>query len=196
VEKKQVVNYPAGEFKINETRVIYVAKGTPFLSIAQQYNLPLKWLFDFNDLKEMEAAPADQLIYLQRKRRTGANEFHVMTAGETLYDVAQAEGIRMEALLQLNLLTGNPQPAPGERLNLQAQATVAPQLLQTRNSITTTSVETLKEAQPEKIIHIVQPKETLYSISKKYEVSLAALQQWNQLSNTDLKEGMELIINK
>lgn len=196
VEEKKVVTYPTGEFKINETRVVYVAKGTPFLSIAQQYNVQLKWLFDFNDLKEMEAVPNDQLIYLQRKRRTGANEFHIMTAGESLYDVAQTEGIRLEALLQLNMLTFTQQPAVGERLNLQTQATVAPQLSNTKNSVTNIHIETREEQGIEKIVHIVQPKETLYSISKKYEVSLSALQQWNQLSSTDLKEGMELIINK
>ena len=195
VEEKKAVNYPTGEFKINETRVVYVTKGTPFLSIAQQYNVQLKWLFDFNDLKEMEAVPNDQLIYLQRKRRTGANEFHVMAAGETLYDVAQTEGIRLEALLQLNMLTMNQQPAAGARLNLQTQATAAPQLVNTKNAVADLHIE-IKGEQIEKIIHVVQPKETLYSISKKYEVSLTALQQWNQLNSTDLKEGMELIINK
>jgi LysM repeat protein len=195
VEEKKAVNYPTGEFKINETRVVYLTKGTSFLSIAQQYNVQLKWLFDFNDLKEMEAVPNDQLIYLQRKRRTGANEFHVMAAGETLYDVAQAEGIRLEALLQLNMLTMNQQPAAGERLNLQTQATAAPQLVNTKNAVADVHIE-IKDEQIEKIIHVVQPKETLYSISKKYEVSLTALQQWNQLNSTDLKEGMELIINK
>lgn len=195
VEEKKAVNYPTGEFKINETRVVYVTKGTPFLSIARQYNVQLKWLFDFNDLKEMEAVPNDQLIYLQRKRRTGANEFHVMAAGETLYDVAQTEGIRLEALLQLNMLTMNQQPAAGARLNLQTQATAAPQVVNIKNAVADLHIE-IKDEQIEKIIHIVQPKETLYSISRKYEVSLNALQQWNQLSSSDLKEGMELIINK
>lgn len=196
VIQKPVVNYPSGEFKINETRVVYVTKGTPFLSIAQQYNVQLKWLFDFNDLTEMEAVPADQLIYLQRKRRTGANEFHVMAEGETLYDIAQAQGIRMEALLQLNLLNASQLPAAGERLNLQTPATVAPKLAVTKNAVTAVDAPQTNEAITEKIIHIVQPKETLYSISKKYEVSVTALQQWNQLGSVDLKEGMELIINK
>jgi LysM repeat protein len=196
VVKKQTVNYPSGEFKINETRVVYVAKGTSFLSVAQQYNVQLKWLFDFNDLAEMEAAPADQLIYLQRKRRTGANEFHVMAEGETLYDVAQAEGIRMEALLQLNLLSAAQIPAAGERLHLQTAATVAPKLSSAKNAISKTEAPQSNETVTEKIIHIVQPKETLYSISKKYEVSVTELQQWNQLNAIDLKEGMELIINK
>lgn len=195
VVKKQTVTYPSGEFKINETRVVYVTKGTSFLSIAQQYNVQLKWLFDFNDLKEMEAVPNDQLIYLQRKRRTGANEFHIMAAGETLYDVAQTEGIRLEALLQLNMLTMNQQPATGERLNLQTQATAAPQLVNAKNAVADLHIE-IKDEQIEKIIHVVQPKETLYSISKKYEVSITDLQQWNSLTTAGLKEGMELIINK
>ncbi len=48
------VNYPSGEFKINDTRVIYVKKGTSYLTIAQQYEIPLARLFEFNDLKQQE----------------------------------------------------------------------------------------------------------------------------------------------
>jgi hypothetical protein len=128
VETKPAVNYPTGEFKINETRVIFAAKGTSFLSIAQQFNIPLKWLFDFNDIKETEAVAADQLIYLQRKRKTGLNQFHTVAAGETLYTIAQTEGIRLDALQQYNLLQANQQPAVGEQLYLQAQAPAAPKL--------------------------------------------------------------------
>ena len=196
VVKKPAVTYPSGEFKINETRVVYVTKGTPFLSVAQQYNVQLKWLFDFNDLQEMETTPADQLVYLQRKRRTGANEFHIVAEGESLYEIAQAQGIRLEALQQLNLLGSNQMPAVGERLHLQTPAGVAPKLATAKNAITATAPAAAQETITEKIIHIVQPKETLYSISKKYEVRLSDLQQWNQLSSADVKEGMELIINK
>jgi hypothetical protein len=128
VETKPVTNYPTGEFKINETRVMFAAKGTSFLSIAQQYNIPLKWLFDFNDLKETEAVGKDQLIYLQRKRKTGLNQFHIVANGETLYDIAQTEGIRLDALQQYNLLQSNQQPAVGEQLYLQGQASAAPKL--------------------------------------------------------------------
>ncbi len=197
-EKKQSVQYPTGEFKINETRVVYVAKGTPFLAIAQQYNVPLKYIFDFNDLKEKEAVEKDQLIYLQRKRRIGASQFHVVADGESLYDIAQQQGIRLDALMQLNLLTPNQQPAVGEQLYLQAPAPAAPKLSDKKNTaalepgISEPSAVTVSEIE----IHVVQPKETLYSISKKYEVTPAQLQQWNNLNGIDLKEGMELIINK
>jgi LysM repeat protein len=192
--KKPVVNYPTGEFKINETKVVYVTKGTSFLAIAQKYNVQLKWLFDFNDLKETEVLEQDQLIYLQRKRRVGANQFHVVANGETLYDIAQAQGIRLDALLQLNQIPANKQPAPGQQLYLQSQAPATPKLIATvtHDAPAVTSVVTANEI----IVHVVQPKETLYSISKKYEVSTTQLQQRNKLAGTELKEGSELIITK
>ena len=197
VEKKPQINYPSGEFKINETRVVFITKGTPYLSIAQKFNIPIKWLYDFNDVTEVEAVEQDQLIYLQRKRRTGVNEFHIVAIGETMYDIAQTEGIRLEALQQLNLVATNQQPGIGEKLNLQTPVTVAPKLIvQKNNAVASVFVTEPQMSVVEKMIHIVQPKETLYSISKKYEVSLAELQQWNQLTSAELKEGTELIINK
>jgi len=179
-------------------KIVNILKGNPLFAIAQQYNVQLKYIFDFNDLKEKEAVETDQLIYLQRKRRTGANQFHVVADGESLYDIAQQQGIRLDALMQLNLLTANQQPAVGEQLYLQVPAPAAPKLSDKKNtaalepSVTESSVVTVSEIE----IHVVQPKETLYSISKRYEVTQAQLQQWNNLNGTDLKEGMELIINK
>ena len=46
------------------------------------------------------------------------------------------------------------------------------------------------------ITHVVQTKETLYSISKKYGVDVEKIQQWNKLDSMSLKPGMELIIYK
>ena len=118
--------YPDGEFKINETRVAYVKGGTSFLAIAQQYNISLAWLFDFNDIRQKETLDKDQLIYLQRKRKTGNNEFHIVKPGETLYDIAQTEAIRIESLLEYNMLNSSMQPAIGEQLYLRTKAPAAP----------------------------------------------------------------------
>jgi LysM repeat protein len=46
------------------------------------------------------------------------------------------------------------------------------------------------------ILHTVQPKETVYAISKKYGVSIESILQSNQLTTTDLKAGQQLRINK
>ncbi len=43
-------------------------------------------------------------------------------------------------------------------------------------------------------IHTVQPKETMFSISRKYGVSLADIKKWNNLKNTELSIGQKLKI--
>lgn len=126
--KKILNNYPSGEFRINDTRVVYVEKGTSYLRIAKQYDVDLSKIFEFNDMKESEQTDKDQLIYLQRKRKTGANDLHIVQPGETLHDIAQAEAIRLENLMALNFLTEGQMPAVGEKLYLKAKATSIPAL--------------------------------------------------------------------
>jgi len=123
------INYPNREFKINETRVVFVKKTTPYLVIAQQYEVPLARLFEFNDMKQQEVAENDQLVYLQRKRKSGANEFHIVQAGETLNTIAQTEAIRLDSLLEYNNLANGMQPAVGEKLSLKTKSSFIPKLL-------------------------------------------------------------------
>lgn len=125
---KKKVDYPSGEFRINETRVVFVPKNTPLLSIAQQYHVPLARIFEFNEMQETEELQNDQLIYLQRKRKTGANEFHIVEPGETLAHIASVECIRMEVLLELNYLNAASRPAVGEQLYLHKKAPAMPKL--------------------------------------------------------------------
>ena len=122
-------SYPEGEFKINDTRVIYVKKGTSYLDIAQRYEIALAKLFEFNDLRPAEVTSTDQLVFIQRKRKTGEHEFHVVQAGEDLHTIAQTEAIRLESLLEYNNLTGGMQPAVGETLSLRSKTSLMPRLL-------------------------------------------------------------------
>ncbi len=129
---KQVVvetkNYPAGQFKINETKVVFVKKGTSFLSVAKQYDVDLSKIFEFNEMARTEEANKDQLIYLQRKRKTGNDEFHLVQPGETLHAIAQEQAIRLESLLELNWLKKNEIPAVGEKLSLRSKSSSMPKL--------------------------------------------------------------------
>ena len=122
------VSYPSGEFKINETKVVFVKRGVSFLSIAKQYDVDLSKIFEFNEIARIEMTGKDQLIYLQRKRKTGNNEFHIVQPGETLHGIAQQQAIRLESLLELNWLKKNEQPAVGEKLSLKSKSTSMPKL--------------------------------------------------------------------
>lgn len=123
-----VKTYPTGEFKINDTRVVFASKGTPLFAIAQQYNIPLKRLYEFNEMGESESLTDDRLIYLQRKRKTGETDMHLVKAGETLASIARDEAIRLDALLEYNHLTPGREPAAGEQLYLRKKAPGMPKL--------------------------------------------------------------------
>lgn len=194
-----VMNYPDGVFHINDTRVVFVKGGTSLLSVANQYNLSLARLLDFNDMAsgEGDILNEDQLIYLQRKRRTGANLFHHVQPEESLYDIAQSEGIRYEAILELNQLKPGMEPAVGERIFLKDKSPARPMLAGAG-----IAPESLAQSQPVPVQvnnvpstrHIVQQKETLYGIGKKYGVSPEKIKEWNQLTSSSLKTGQELVI--
>ncbi|RYF86845.1 MAG: LysM peptidoglycan-binding domain-containing protein [Chitinophagaceae bacterium] len=201
VEAKK--NYPEGVFKINDTKVIFIQKGTSYLKIAEENNMPLARLLDFNDMRDGDVALNDQLLFLQRKRKTGETEVHTVLPGETLYDIAQAEGIRLENLLQYNYLTPNVQPEVGEKLFLTKSAPNMPKLANEKAGVVMASFKTtepVKEVVMQEeaafISHTVQPKETLFSIAKKYNVAVDDVRKWNALGTNDLRIGQELRINK
>ncbi len=128
--------YPSGEFMLNDTRVIFAKEGISLLAIAQQYNIKLGWLLDFNDLPAgIDILESEQLIFLQRKRRQSHNEYHIVEPGESLYDIAQLEALRLESMLNYNQLEKGMAPAPGEKLYLQQRAPGRPALARLEEKI-------------------------------------------------------------
>jgi LysM repeat protein len=201
---KRVTDYPIGEFKINNTKVIFVKAGTSLLGIAKQYDISLKHLLDFNEMDEEEddVLAQDQLVFLQRKRKSGEAEFHEVKPGETLYDICQTEGIRLESLIGYNYLQDQPEPAVGEKLYLQSKAPERPKLAKEVVNAAPPPVVTPDQITPANSsavtasLHIVQEKETLYSIAKKYSITVEQLKDWNKLAGNGLKTGQELVIYK
>ncbi len=128
-EEVPTVNYPSGVFRIHDTKVVYVKRGVPYLAIAQTYGVDLSKLYEFNELPRTELVEYDQLVYLQRKRKTGSAEFHIVKPGETLHHISQQYAIREESLRELNWLKEGEIPAPGEKLSLQIKSAIVPKLV-------------------------------------------------------------------
>jgi LysM repeat protein len=197
VEPAPALVYPEGEFKINETRVIYAKSGTSLLAVAKLYDISLRRLLDFNDMEKEDVITDDQLLYLQRKRKTGASEVHTVQEGETLYDICQAEGIRFESMLKYNHLKEDDVPGIGEPIYLRSSAPARPRLASETETAIAAVVRTTVDSRPamtNTVTHIVQTKETLYSIARKYNVTVEKIQEWNKLQGADLKIGQSLVI--
>jgi LysM repeat protein len=188
------VSYPSGVFKINQTNVVFIEKGTSYLAVAEEHQISLSLLFEFNDIASaIDVAGHDQLIFLQRKRKTGATEFHIVAEGETLHSIAQSEGVRLESILTYNSMKADMLPEAGEKIYLQSPSGATPKL-KIRKGMISSFFE--GEKKDEYLVHVVQPKETLYSITKKYSVSTDDVLKWNHLRSADLKTGQQLRINK
>ncbi len=57
-------------------------------------------------------------------------------------------------------------------------------------------VTPVADDESEQIIHTVEQGETLFSISRKYEVNVQQITEWNQLESTALRIGQELIVGR
>lgn len=94
--KKSNALYPIGIFKINGVKVVYAEEGTSLLSLARKHKVQLSSILLFNDLpKTAMLLKKDQLVYLQRKKKTGKKTFHRVKPGETVVDNSQVEGTRL-----------------------------------------------------------------------------------------------------
>lgn len=124
--KPGVENYPSGTFTINGTKVIYAKAGTSLFAMASNYNVAFKTLLDYNELENGDILEKDRLIYLERKPKKGDKDYHVVATSETLDEIAQKEGVRLESILLYNTLQKDSRPAAGTKIYLRlAQGTAA-----------------------------------------------------------------------
>ncbi len=119
-EEKKIVTYPEGVFTINHTKAVHAREGTSLLALAHQYDISLSKLFEFNELAEMDILDMDRVLFIEKKQKRGASDFHEVTVGENLHDICQKEGIRMESLLEYNKLKKDSQLSAGQKLLLRS----------------------------------------------------------------------------
>lgn len=122
---KKNISYPSTVFTINHSRVIYAEAGVSLLSIANNYDIALGKLIEFNELSETDILTNDQLIFLEKKLKKGATDFHISNADETLAIISQKEGVRLESLLEYNKIKKDAVLREGDKIYLRAPTTIA-----------------------------------------------------------------------
>jgi len=188
--KKSNALYPSGIFKINGAKVVYVEEGTSLLSLARKYKVQMSSIVLFNELpKKAALLKKDQLVYLQRKKKTGKKSFHRVKQGETLLDISQVEGIRLANLLELNKMKPGQVPRAGQKISLKNKLSKTPQLAKSSES---KKIKKNKNA----AVHIVKKGESLSTIAKKYSVTVDSIKDANKMKNNNLSIGQSLKILK
>ncbi|NGP76882.1 LysM peptidoglycan-binding domain-containing protein [Balneolaceae bacterium YR4-1] len=96
---------------------------------------------------------------------------HRVRAGETLFGIARNYNVTVDSLKKWNNFSGN-------NLNTGQNLLVKPP----------ESVSIIK--------HTVRPKETLFSLSREYQVTIEQIKSWNSLTSNNLNVGQELTFYK
>ena len=94
-------------YRGNKNYFIIVEVGDDMATIAKMTGLSLRKLYKYNDLPYDYAPTAGDIIYLKKKRSCASREFrkypiHIVEANQSLFDIAQLYGIRLESLCKLN----------------------------------------------------------------------------------------------
>lgn len=196
IEKTDAIPGQTVSVKINGCKALLASKGTSLLAIATEHNINLEKLLSVNDLSNDGLLQKDQYVFLEKKQKEGRQDFCIAQQDETLYDISQKYGVMLQYLYSYNTISAGDYLVEGTKIYLRPPASgqlvaanVPPKVTQVKN-------EEQLSSPAKKITYTVQPKESLYGISKKYGVTVDDIKRWNNLTSDNLQIGQQLIISK
>ncbi len=146
-------------------RVHVVAKGDTLSEIASTYGVSLADLLAYNDISDASRIFVGQRISLQPR-------VHVVVAGDSLSKIGARYGLTVEQLLASNDISDPSRIFVGQEIRLDG-AQAAPDPWET---------------------YVVKPGDSLGKIAMAYDVSVADLRSWNELSGSVIHPGDQLKI--
>lgn len=107
--------------KINNTQGIIARKGDTYSRIAQEVGIKEWEILKYNEAQKGDAPNPGDFVYLNMKRAKAArgNDFHKVEQGETMRDIAQKYGIRLNRLYRLNRMDKGKNATTGTSIHLR-----------------------------------------------------------------------------
>ena len=105
---------------------------------------------------------------------------HVVQTGETLYGIAKIYSLEVMDLVRWNNLNLQDGIRPGQVLKLKEAQPVVTEPVTSQKNI--------------EIVHVVKSTDTLYSVARKYNVTIKELMEWNNKKDFTLAVGEKLTI--
>lgn len=112
---------PREEFRINRIRTVAARRGDTPESLAAELDVRKWQIVRYNELEGGREITPGQYIFLQPKRRRGPIPHHVAGQGETMYDISQQYGIRLDQLYRRNAMEEGEQPVAGQKVLLRGR---------------------------------------------------------------------------
>lgn len=107
-------------FRNNGVKCIFSEPGDTYTSLANEFNMSEKRILKYNELTAPKELAPNTVVYISRKRKHASAEYktHIVTAGESMYRIAQKYAIRLQSLYDLNDKPYSESAKVGETLKL------------------------------------------------------------------------------
>ena len=165
-----------------------VKKGETVFEIARMYNISEETLYKYNPDARKGIAPESKLVVpISGTTREQAVKFetHRVKKKETLFSLSQKYNVEIEDIKRYNKHLYSQELRRGEKIKIPIIEKVAVREDVTSDPPASNPLDlTAKE-------HVVLPQETLYGISRKYNITIAELQRLNPTME-NLQPGMVL----
>jgi len=165
-----------------------VKKGETLYSISRRYGVAVDDLKKWNELTSNDLKPGMNLAILDSRATPVVNPavkpepdvmFHEVVSGETLYGIARKYDLSVKDIIEANLIEDGDSLAVGQKLQLQKN-----------------DDPEFKERVSNPKYHGVAKGDTMYSIARKYNLSLKELMEMNQKNDTNLSIGERLKVGQ
>ena len=168
-----------------------VASGDTLYKIAQKYNTTVEKIIALNYLKSNNIVPGQILripeTYTKEEEMSLPNYLnYTVKKGDTLYSIAKAYNISVDTLMKDNTLMDTNLEV-GQNLKIRIP-NVTIEECYGEDYIPEDGNQTLLTT------YTVQKGDNLYAIAKKYNTTASAIMMQNNLPNTNLQIGEQLII--
>ncbi len=170
--------------KVGEKETLY--------GISKRYGTTVDIILQYNPTADggLEIGQILKVPYTPRPKSqptTGGGFIHVVAAKEGMYSIAKAYNISIDEIKQWNNLSST-ELSVGQELIIKKRNTATNSTAQTSTTTTPTSNQ--------KGTHTVLAKETLFSITQKYGITIQQLKEWNKLEGNDLSIGQVLVVTQ
>ena len=169
-----------------------VTNGDTLWSLSKEYNTPLKFILDINDVEDEDSLSIGQIIKIPQDNPQADNyDIHIVKKGESLWSIAQECNLSLNLILTTNNLTNPELISIGQQIEIPSIKNTTPEtniitqpVIDKKNDNMNNNISLPKNTEP--TIYTVKAGDSLWNISRKYGVSVVVIADINNLGDKDL----------